>query len=1111
MKSKIFFFFLFVFIVNVFSNSYNFSIDIPNPQRNIFENNYIYYFFPGAAIVGEPGDPLLPVIPYIFTLPNDQKVVDINIVNCFDLLLEKNINITPNQGSYPISYKGEIDFIYLDIFDKNLSIPFPNNQIYKYIDGRIYNKNIVIVYIAPLYYDLNNFDIYLNKNIEIEIITENQNISTYNINDTIMTIITPNEFIQQAESLAVYHIRNGKNVSVITTEWIKSNYSGRDEQEKYRNYIKDIFQTNNNILLFGGWSKIPGRYCFIQMQTLSENIPTDLYYSDLNGSWDANNNNIFGEIDDSIDFFPDIYVGRAPVNSQAEAWNFVNKTISYSQAEHRNYIENINFTANYLDAETDGGIAKNIIDNFLIPNDFNIIKLYESLSNLSVTTFINNINTNGFSFLNHIGHASTTSMQCGYDYLSLSDISSLTNLNKGGVVYSTGCWASAYDDDCIGSRFIKNPNGGAISFIGNSRYGWYTPGFPGCGSSDVIDYNFYKTIFSDSINNLGYAFAFHKIPYIGLAQEETDYRWLQYALNLFGDPLLDLWYSAEIKDIFVGLPYLVFPENSGSIPISVSDTNLNPLENILISLSIDSTLITNEYTNGSGKAILFYNNITSLTGKLNITGDNIIPYSIDISFNSANYRIQIDSIVVIDSFNQTLNDNLVAPGEKFTLDIYLKNSGIENITDIIGQLLSNSQYTIFHKHYDSINILNTSETGKLSYILEADSISPDHADLGLDLFILSTQYQDTFPIPLEVNAPLLQCFRYICYDTIVGNSNNYFNPGETVLYKFFFINNGSSPVYNITSKIRINNQYINIIDSTASSNTVNPGDTVVFNYILSSSTQTPSYMKFQTDHIFYSDNNYLGGKADTVYLAIGNLGFYDDMEYGNINWTHSGIEDIWHITSRKSHSGDSSWYCGIDSTGMYLPNFADTLESNYILSGENMNMSFWQWYQVEGGYDYCMVQILDNTQWINLATYTGNSNGWTNEIIPIKIDQDSFKVRFIFYSEDNPYQFEGWYIDDVYIYSTQVNIEEEIVENKDLLKIINLNNSINFNLSISQSQDISLKIYDISGREVLNIFKGNLNSGNHVFSLSNNITSGIYFLRVMGETINKNLKFFKIR
>ncbi|MCB9301179.1 MAG: hypothetical protein H6566_11060 [Lewinellaceae bacterium] len=80
-------------------------------------------------------------------------------------------------------------------------------------------------------------------------------------------------------------------------------------------------------------------------------IPSDFYYSSLEGpgysipgkhDFDDNNNGLYGQYHfdgsmevslDRVDFWPDIWVGRASAESQAEASAFVNKVMAYEKLE----------------------------------------------------------------------------------------------------------------------------------------------------------------------------------------------------------------------------------------------------------------------------------------------------------------------------------------------------------------------------------------------------------------------------------------------------------------------------------------------------------------------------------------------------------------------------------------------------------------------------------------------------------------------------------------------------------------------------------------------------------------------------------------------------------
>ncbi|MCK4635039.1 MAG: hypothetical protein KAT37_04145, partial [Candidatus Aenigmarchaeota archaeon] len=96
-----------------------------------------------------------------------------------------------------------------------------------------------------------------------------------------------------------------------------------DTQAMIRNFIKDAY---NNwgieyVLLGGDVEIIPHRGVYVYSGSYTDyDIPCDMYYGTLNGSWDSDNDNIFGEASpEEADFFAEVYIGRATVASTSEA------------------------------------------------------------------------------------------------------------------------------------------------------------------------------------------------------------------------------------------------------------------------------------------------------------------------------------------------------------------------------------------------------------------------------------------------------------------------------------------------------------------------------------------------------------------------------------------------------------------------------------------------------------------------------------------------------------------------------------------------------------------------------------------------------------------------
>ncbi|MCS6935265.1 MAG: DUF4397 domain-containing protein [Chitinophagales bacterium] len=71
---------------------------------------------------------------------------------------------------------------------------------------------------------------------------------------------------------------------------------------------------------------------------------------------------------------------------------------------------------------------------------------------------------------------------------------------------------------------------------------------------------------------------------------------------------------------------------------------------------------------------------------------------------------------------------------------------------------------------------------------------------------------------------------------------------------------------------------------------------------------------------------------------------------------------------------------------------------------------------------------------------------------------------------------------------------------------------LNFNFSLDQTTDLDITITDLNGRLLQEVFRGNLNAGNHQLSADvSNYNNGLYFVRVVkGESI-ANVKFSLVK
>jgi hypothetical protein len=262
-------------------------------------------------------------------------------------------------------------------------------------------------------------------------------------------------------------------------------------------------------------------------------VPADIYYSGL----DSNTSPA------SADLYPDVFVGRAPVDTISETQTFVSKTIAYEKGP-----AGYETTALFLADRDDSAVTSKLIKRKSLPKHFSYTELHECSTNAAMQEL--NL---GYGIVNHVGHSweegLCLSSGCpDYYRIRTTHANTLTNSSRNPIFYGAGCLSNAIDrQHTIAKSFMLNSNGGAVAYIGNSRYGISIPGDPGNGPSDNYNKSFYNSLFNKGIDNLGQAFADSKVALVSSCTHPADasYRYLQYGLNLLGDPETKIWTSKD--------------------------------------------------------------------------------------------------------------------------------------------------------------------------------------------------------------------------------------------------------------------------------------------------------------------------------------------------------------------------------------------------------------------------------------------------------------------------------------------------------------------------------------------------------------------------------------
>ncbi|MFX1298310.1 MAG: C25 family cysteine peptidase, partial [Promethearchaeota archaeon] len=520
------------------------------------------------------------------------------------------------------------------------------------------------------------------------------------------------------QDLVDYKNQNGIQTKLVTVEDIYENYGGNDNQEKIRNFIIDAYQNwgIEYVLLGGdgdganvggesGDNIIPSRgfYCFPRPPYEDYNIASDLYYAALDGTWNNDSDDRWGEPGEE-DFLAEVYVGRAPVDSWEALDNFIKKTLAheFAMVSNDSYLYNALMVGEWLqgDGHNWGDWGGDFMDEVipLFPKNYDIETLYDRDRSWNMLDLFSKIN-DGQHIVNHDGHANNYIVMKTWWYY-FYDYNPWLKNQKYFFGYSCGCYAGAFDNRFLDGSYIDTDaiiehwltyKLGAFAFIGNSRYGWI-------GVGETFNWEFFDAIFKEGIKEIGRANQDSKEDCIGyiISHMWSDYyRWCYYTINLLGDPTAYL-YEKPVKvtidpdyiSIEPGHPanYTINVQNlkNESATYKIEILNINP---DWVTLSTDTITLNGETGSDIDLQILPPRHWSSTAKKYQfeiLVTDISDPYSEDSVEASLNVLLFRDVSIIVEPLSMQ-----VVPGKYRGASIKIQNMG--NGRDIFRITVPNLQ------------------------------------------------------------------------------------------------------------------------------------------------------------------------------------------------------------------------------------------------------------------------------------------------------------------------------------------------------------------------------------------------------------------------------------
>lgn len=566
------------------------------PVIESIDGGFSRIIFPATVQAGKAGEPSFPFRGAAVLLPHGEAAASVRVERRGWKAISRSVKLVPRQDPVPGIDRPEKEFLYrADVYARDLWIHPPDPQFTtRYLRGHA----IATGTFSPVGHNPATGEAGYWSEIEItietEIPTEGAAASKMMRRDEATLerlaalvdnpaalpaadqapaadegyeylIITPSYYEDDLGVLKDFYNRRGLRTAIMTVENIDLNYSGLDLAEEIRMAILEAYLDEGAlyVLLAGDSDNGPydlphrGLFCEVISSQLyvDEGIPADHYYAGLDGNWNADGDTLWGEPGEE-DFYAEVAVGRLSFDDKAEAAAIINKIVMYQETPVVSQCDDALMLGEHLysDPLTYGGdemdqlIGTWDIHGFIttgIPPAFDIIKLYERDMTYGEQD-IRDVFNAGTNLVSHSGHSN-------YSYVMLMTVGDITtaNFTNDGVtanfpvINSYGCNAGGFDlNDCIAEEMVSLATC-ASAYVGNSRYGWFSEGTTN-GPSHHFQREFCDAIFTEGITLLGDANIRSKdetVPFIDLPDEYEPgaHRWCFYALNVLGDPAMDIW------------------------------------------------------------------------------------------------------------------------------------------------------------------------------------------------------------------------------------------------------------------------------------------------------------------------------------------------------------------------------------------------------------------------------------------------------------------------------------------------------------------------------------------------------------------------------------------
>ncbi len=915
-----------------------------------------------------------------------------------------------------------------------------------------------------------------------------------------LLVVVKQQWADQFDDYVDFYQARGLRTRIATLEDILATMEGQDNPEKLRNYIIQEYEENGIMMvnLAGDVPDIPyrGFYCDVYSggeHKIDNDIPSDIYFAALDGTWNDDGDNKWGEIGED-DLLPEIGIGRMCFSTQTELDNLMHKAFTYQTEPVLGEFQKIILGGEHLydDPETNGSQYLELLigthdDNgyttTCIPEDYEFTRLYEEEGNWSGSLLRSAVNQ-GSQYVHHDGHANT-------NYVAGWTNSDITNNNFSGVngidhnytfFHTSGCICGDFTSDCILERMTQIANF-CVATFGNSRYGWFNEGQTE-GPAIHLQRETIDAYYHDRIPYGGMALKEGKIqtaPWVTAPGqwEEGALRWNFYDLNMMGDVAVSPWhdepFTPEVDydtEILVGI---------SSMDVNVATEDGEGLLNFRCTLFHGDDLVGVAYTDEDGNATIEFAEPIDFVGDMNliVTGCDAWPQTLPV------LCLPGDCAYVIYDDYEISGGAQPDFGQTIALDLQVKNVGSVTANNVSVYLGTDSPYITLSNSFELIPTIEGGATVNLNNVFPME-IADDVPNMTKADFVLTcTDGTDTWESKFSI---YLQAPEFAVVGTQLedSNGNGQVDPGETITAHVTIKNAGMAAAPNTHLNIVCDLPEISFEQTEFNLGNIAADSEFTVDVPFTLSEDVQLGVAYEIGFVVTSGNY---STEATLAFSIGTV--TEDFETGDFSKFEWVLDNHpWTIVTEEPYEGE---YCARSGQIGHNTTTSLTITVDVFNEGE---ISFYTKVSTENGWDYFYFYIDDVEQ----DRWSGELN-WEQATFPLTVGQHELKWS---YKKDMAATggSDCVWLDNIVFPPTEVITVTTETEMNGIVLYPNPNKG-QFILSLPE-EDCDVAIFNSLGQKVYETQA----QGTTTLNLET-LEQGMYFVTVKSATAATTLKFVK--